>query len=304
MTTSMLRPVLLVVVGSLLATSLFAQAAAAPKIDFPAASPAATVKQRVGLTDVEISYSRPSMKGRTIFGGLVPYDQVWRTGANTATNITFSTAVKLNGTTVPAGKYELFSIPGKTEWTVIIHKDMSQWGAYTYDAKNDVARVKVTPVTYPVSVESFAIGLADLRDESATLYLLWDKTRVPVKLEVEVASIIVPQIEAAMAGEGKKPYGQAAIFYLEHNLDLKKAAAWMDISIAENPKFAFYSTYHKARILAKMGDTAGAIAAARKSIELASKEVGSVKDEYIRLNEALIASVSAPANAKVKIETP
>ena len=299
----MLRPVLLVVVGSLLATSLFAQAAA-PKIDFPAASPAATVKQRVGLTDVEISYSRPSMKGRTIFGGLVPYDQVWRTGANTATNITFSTAVKLNGTTVPAGKYELFSIPGKTEWTVIIHKDMSQWGAYTYDAKNDVARVKVTPVTYPVSVESFAIGLADLRDESATLYLLWDKTRVPVKLEVEVASIIVPQIEAAMAGEGKKPYGQAAIFYLEHNLDLKKAAAWMDISIVENPKFAFYSTYHKARILAKMGDKEGALAAARKSIELASKEVGSVKDEYIRLNEALIASVSAPANAKVKIETP
>ena len=273
---------------SICTTGLIAQTAA-PKIDFPAPSPAASVKQRVGLTDIEVKYSRPGVKGRTIFGGLERYDRVWRTGANTATKISFSTDVKLNGTAIPAGTYELFTIPGKTEWTVIIHKDMSEWGAYSYDAKNDVARIKATPVTLPSLVETFEISFNDLRDESATLNLTWEKTRVPVKLEVDFVAKLTAQIETAMAEpNAKSPYFQAAMFYYDHNLDLKKAAGWMDAAIAANPD-AFYFVYRKALILEKMGDKAGAIAAAQASLEAANKASGLIKDEYIALNQAVLA---------------
>jgi hypothetical protein len=270
---------------------LSAQTPAAPKLEFPSLSPAATVKQRVGVTDVEINYSRPSVKGRKIFGGLIPYGQVWRTGANQATKVSFSTPVKINGTDLAAGAYELFTIPGEQEWTVIFHKPMSQWGAYAYDQKNDVARITAKPVATPNSIESFTIAVTDLRDESATLYLAWEKTRVPLKLELDLSSTLVPQIEAVMASDAsEKPYFPAAVYYLDHGLDLKKAATWFDAAIAANPD-AFYMIYHKARLLAKTGDKAGAIATAKKSIEIAGKAGGAVKDEYIRLNQALIASL-------------
>lgn len=262
----------------------------APKIEFPAPSPASTLKQRVGVTDVEITYARPSVRGRKIFGGLVPYGQVWRTGANTATKISFSTPVKLNGTAVPAGTYEVFTIPGEAEWTVIIHQHKSQWGSYSYDAKNDVARVTAQPIALASPVESLAIGLNDLRDTSATLYLAWERTRVPLKLEVDTVGILRPQIEAAMQAGGKKPYLAAAMFYYENNLDLPQALAWMNAGLAEQPE-AFWMIYRKGLILAKMGDKAAAIAAARQSLELAAKKSGELKEEYTRLNEALIASL-------------
>ena len=284
------RTLALILVSVAVLGSLGAQTTPPPKVEFPAASPSSTVKQRVGLTDIEINYSRPSVKGRRIFGGLEQYGHVWRTGANSATKISFSTAVKLNGTEIPAGTYELFTMPGQQEWTVIIHKNVSEWGAYTYDQKDDVVRVTAKPVALAEPVETFTIDLNDLRDESATLNLVWEKTRVPVKIEVDVTSMLVPQIEAVMAGEGKKPYAQAAIFYLDHNLDLKKAAAWLDAAIAAQPD-AFYYMYHKARILVKLGDKEGAIAMAKKSIDVATKSTGAAKDEYIRLNETLLASL-------------
>lgn len=264
---------------------------AAPKVDFPQASPPSTLKQRVGLTDIQVDYSRPSVKGRKIFGGLEQYGKVWRTGANSATKISFSTDVKLNGTAIPAGTYELFSIPGEKEWTVIIHKNASEWGAYTYDAKDDVARITAKPVTLAQPVESFTIDVNDLRDESATLTLAWDKTCVPVKIAVDVSGTVLPQIDAAMASTSdKKPYFQSALFYLDHNLDLKKAAEWMDAAVAAQPE-AFWAHYHRARLLAKMGDKAGARAAAEHSIELAKKAGGAVQEEYVRLNETLLASL-------------
>jgi hypothetical protein len=304
MTMRMFRSSLLFLLGSAAAAALLAQAPAAqpapppaapppppaPKVEFPVASPAATLKQRVGLTDIEIAYSRPGIKDRVIFGGLVPYDQVWRTGANSATRITFSTPVKLQGLSLEAGVYELFTIPGKEEWTIILQKAAKQWGAYQYKPENDLARVKARPVALAEPVETFTIGLNDLRDESATLNFVWEKTRVPVKIEVDVEGKVVPQIEAAMAAPGKKPYGQAAMFYIAHDLDLKKAVGWLDTAIAEQPN-AYYLVYHKARALAKMGDKEGAIATARQSIAMAIKDTGPAKDEYIRLNEALIASL-------------
>lgn len=293
MNTPTLRSLLSVIAGLACSAGLFAQAPAV-KIAFPDASPAATLKQRVGVTDVEISYNRPGMKGRTVFGGLVPYGEIWRTGANTATKLTFSTDVKLNGTAIPAGTYELFTIPGKTEWMIIIHKNMSQWGSYAYDQKNDVARFKVTPSTLGSAVETMVFGLSDVHNDSATLYISWEKTRVPMKLEVDVVGTLVPQIEAAMAApEGKKPYFAAAMFYYENNLDLKKAAAWMDTAIAEQPN-QMWMIYRKGLILAKAGDKAGALAAAQQSLDLVkndAKSPASLKDEYTRLNNALISSL-------------
>jgi len=258
-----------------------------PKVDFPAASPVCTLKQHVGLTDIEIVYSRPGVKGRPIFGGLVPYGQVWRTGANNATKITFSTPVKLNGAEIPAGTYALFTIPGETEWTIIINKGAAQWGAFQYNETNDLVRVKATPLKLAEPVETFTIEINDIRDESATLNLTWEKTRVPVKLEVELVSKLVPQIEAVMsAAEGRKPYYQAALFYYDHGQDLQKASKWVDAAIAERE--AYYIVNLKARILAKLGDKEGAIAAAKRSTELAIK----AKDTgYVKLNEDLISSL-------------
>ncbi len=285
-----LRPALFASAALFTAISATAQTPA-PKVEFPAPSPAAIVKQRVGLTDIEITYSRPSVKGRTIYGGLVAYGQVWRTGANSATKVKFSTEVKLGGATIPAGTYELFTIPGPTEWTVIIHKDSSQWGAYKYDEKNDVARLTATPVALATPVETFTIELGDLRDTSATLSLNWDKVSVPLKLTVDVVTPLVPQIEALMSSDAeKKPFANAAMFYLDHGLDLKKAAAWIDAAIAAQPT-ATHLIFRKARILAAAGDKAGAIAAAEASLAAAKKAGGSIGAEYTKLNEDLIASL-------------
>ncbi len=292
MNTKLFRSGLLFVSSLCFIAGLSAQTpAAAPKLEFPAPSPTSTLKQRVGTTDIEITYSRPGVKGRKIFGGLESFGKVWRTGANAATKISFSTAVKLNGTAIPAGEYALMSIPGQNEWTVIINKGTGQWGAYAYDDKNDVARIKVAPVTLPSPVETFTIDIGDIRDESATLSLAWENTRVPVKLELDVTATLVPQIEAVMASDAaKKPYLEAAMFYYGHNLDLKKALAWIDTGITAQPD-ALWMIYRKGLILAKMGDKAGALAAANQSLALAAKADGGLKDEYTRLNNALIESL-------------
>jgi tetratricopeptide (TPR) repeat protein len=231
------------------------------------------------------------VKGRKVFGGLVPYGEVWRTGANAATQIIFRTPVKLNGKDVPAGTFGLFTIPGEKEWTIIINAGPEQWGSYSYDAAKDIVRVTATPVALAEPVETFTIDINDVRDESATLNLVWEKTRVSVKIEVDLKTALVPQIEATMAAGGERlPYAQAAMFYYENNIDLAKAVAWMDRAIEANPK-AFYLIYRKGLILAKAGDKAGAKAAAEKSIEVAKEEGGPVRDEYLRLNEELLTSL-------------
>jgi hypothetical protein len=260
------------------------------RIGFPAASPTAEVKERVGVADIDINYSRPSLKGRVMIGGIDPYGVVWRTGANNATRITFSTPVTLQGKPIDAGTYELFTIPNKDEWTVILQKPTQQWGSYAYDAKNDIARVTATPVALPEAVETFTIGVGDITKDSATLNLVWDKTRVPVKLQVDVVRLLRPQIDAAMAAPGKKPYAQAALFYFDYDLDLRQAAEWIGDAIAEQPG-AYYLLYQKARILAKSGDRYGAQAAARESMDLAAKGNEPAKSEYLRLNEALLAGL-------------
>jgi hypothetical protein len=264
-------------------TGLFAQA---PKIDFPGASPACTIKQRIGVTDVEITYSRPSARGRVMIGNIDPYGEVWRTGANTATGITFSTAVKLNGADVPAGTYALFTIPDPKEWTIIIAKDPKQWGAYKYDPANDVVRFKATAVPLSEAVETFTIEFSDIHQATAWLNLIWEKVRVPVTVEGDVSSV-VSQIDAVMAAEGKKPYFAAAQFYYDYNLDPRKALVWIDAAIAEKPAFNLATL--KAKLLAKAGDKEAAIAEAKQAIQMTQKVAEPARSEYVRLNEDLIA---------------
>jgi hypothetical protein len=264
---------------------------AVEKLAFPQQSPTETIKQKIGLTDIEVIYSRPSAKGRVMLGGNNPFGTIWRTGANTATRITFSTPVTIEGSALAAGSYELFTIPGADSWTIIFQKLQKQWGAYTYDAKNDALRVTVAPAALAEHVETFTIDFNDIHNESATLNLIWEKTRVPVKIGMDLASILVPKIEAAMAGPEPRPYGEAAIFYGDHGIELDKAAAWLDTAIAQRPDAAFFYYYHKALILAKKGDKEGAVAAATKSEDLAKQDTNvTAKEEYIRLNEAIIAS--------------
>lgn len=276
------------VAATVLTVDSHAQPAQETKLDFPQASPAASFKQRVGTTDIQVEYARPGVKGRKIYGGLVPYGEVWRTGANAATKITFSTDVKFGGKAVPAGTYSLATIPGASEWTVILNKATDGWGAYSYDEKQDLVRVTAKPVPLADLVESFSIGMTDLRDDSGVLTMDWEKTRVPVKIELDLVNTLVPQIKAAMAGEGKKPYLAAAMFYYEHDLDLKQAVAWADAAAKEAPD-AFWVTYRKGLILAKMGDKAGALAAAKESLAKAEAKGGPSGAEYKRLNEELIA---------------
>jgi hypothetical protein len=266
------------------ATAAFADAA---KVEFPAPSPGCTLKQRVGLTDVEIIYSRPGVKGREIFGNVVPFDKVWRTGANKATKVVFSTDVKLDGTAIPAGTYALLTIPGKTEWTIIINKVADQMGAYKYDEKEDVARIKVKPIEIGRSVETLAINVDDIKDTSAEIAIVWDKTKAPIKLEVAYADKLVKEIDAAMASDAKeKPYFQSAMYYYDNNLDLAKAKKWVDAALAE--KDLYYVVNLQAKILKKMGDKEGALKAAKHSLELAT---AGNDPAFIRMDNELIESL-------------
>ena len=262
------------VAAAAIATGLFAQTPA-PKINFPAPSPKSTIEQRVGLTDIKVEYYRPSMKGRKIFADatvfpIQPYGEVWRVGANNPTKITFSTPVKFGGKEVAAGSYGLYAIPGESEWTVILNKiGEKDWGAYGYKMENDAVRVSAKPAKLAQAVETFTIDVNDVRTESATLNLLWENIRVAVKLEFDVVAQLKPQLEAVMNGDApKKPYFAAAMFYYEAGGDLKQAVAWIDAAIKEQPE-AFYMVYRKGLILEKMGDKAGAMAAAQASREAA-----------------------------------
>lgn len=271
-----------------LVSSLFLHAA----IESPQPSPLATVKQRIGVTDVEVVYSRPSVKDREIFGKLVPFDEIWRTGANAPTKITFGDPVVFGGQPVPAGQYALYTIPGTSTWTVIVYGDTSGWGSAGYSAEKDVARVIVKPTKLAQAVETFTIGFDYLRDDSANLHLDWEHTRVSVPVLVPTRNKTMAAIDEAMKDPASlKPgdYANAAVFYLEHDGDPNLAATWMAKALASRPD-AFWLVHQHARILAKQGKKAEAVAEAKRSIELAKAN----KDGdfgYIARNEELLQSL-------------
>ena len=268
-----------------------APAFAQEKLEFPAASAHAVLKQRVGLTDVEVDYSRPNKNDRNIFGGLVPFDKPWRTGANQPTKIKTSAPVKWGDKEVPAGEYALYSIPGANEWTLVLSKNLKAQSMADHKPEEEAARVTAKPVTLATAAETFTIGFEDLRANSATLYLEWDKTRVPVKLTTNDLEKVTQGIDATV--KGGKPqeagfYYQAASFYLDQNKDLPQALKWIDQAIEKNPK-AYFIQAKKAQILAKMGNKKEAIAAAEKSIELL-KASPNPDESAIGANRTLIES--------------
>jgi hypothetical protein len=257
-------------------------------VPFPQASQHASVKQRVGLTDFEIDYSRPNKNKRDIFGGVVPFDKVWRTGANGATKIKFTNAVKFGDKEVAPGEYALFTIPKANEWTIILSKNLE----LPYKQESDVARITAAPVKVAEELETFTIGFNDLRTDSATMFLAWDRTVVPIKLKTNDIAKVSQQIDAAIkSGEGLDAnfYNNAAGFYLDQNKDLKQAAEWIDKAIAEKPD-AYFMYSRKAQIQAKLGNKKEAIAAAEKSNQIL--ESRPERDESaIRNNQLLIESL-------------
>ena len=262
----------LLVAGALLPGDMCA--ADEKKIEFPSASQHSVVKQRVGLTDVEVDYSRPNKNGREIFGGLVPFGKLWRTGANAVTKIKFSHAVTLGGKEIPAGEYALFTIPTANEWTIIVSKDAKVQSAADYKQENDVARITATPESLPMPIETFTIALNDVKGASATLDFLWDKTRVPVKLTTEDVEHVSKQLDAAVsAGTPLDPRTayQAAAFYYDNNKDMNQAAKWIDQALEKNPD-AYFMHYKKAQIQAKLGNKKEATASAQKAIDILKKD--------------------------------
>lgn len=276
-------------VAGLVPGNLFA---ADEKVEFPAASQHAVVKQRVGLTDVEVDYSRPNKNNREIFGGLVPFGKTWRTGANKPTRVKFSAEVKLGDKQVPAGEYLIYTIPNANEWTIIVSKDLNAQSVADYKQEADAARVTAKPTALATPVETFTIGFEDLRANSATLYFEWDKTRVPVNLTTNDIEKVSKGIDAAVkSGKPQEPgfYYSAASFYLDQNKDLTQALKWVDQALEKNPK-AYFMHYKRAQILAKMGNKKEAIAAAEKSIEIL--QAGPSPDESaIGTSRALIDSL-------------
>ncbi|MVM35937.1 DUF2911 domain-containing protein [Spirosoma sp. HMF4905] len=259
---------------------------ATAQLKIPAASPLQTTKQGFALGDITLEYSRPATKNRVIFGDLVPYGKVWRTGANATSKITFSSDVKLGGKDVKAGTYGLFTIPGKTSWEVMLSKDLDL-GANVADYKlaNEVVRVQVKPTSLPNKLETFTINIADILPSSATLEIMWDNTRVPVSITADIDKTITKNIEASMASD-KPAYFEAASYYYDANRDLPKALGWVTKAVEQNPK-AFWVMLLKARIELKLKDKQNAIASAQKTVTLATE---AKNGDYVKMAEDLIAS--------------
>ena len=256
------------------------------QIKTPQPSPAAKLEQVVGLTDVTVEYSRPAMRGRTIFGGLVPFGEIWRTGANANTKITFSDDVTIDGKDLKKGTYAIYTIPNKTSWEVIFYSDAANWGN---PAKWDESKValkttaEVTPL--PMNIESFTMTFDDVNSDSAVLGMLWENTYVGVKFEVPTDKTTMKNIETAMAGPTKNDYFQAATYYHTAGKDLKQALTWIKKAV-EGDDPAYWILRRMSLIQADMGDKAGAIATAKRSLAAAEKAGNA---DYVKMNKESIA---------------
>lgn len=273
----------------LMAVAAFCAVNLSAQISTPPPSPGAKIEQTVGLSKVTVEYSRPGMKGRTIFAedGLVPHGKMWRTGANSATKVTFSDDVKVGGTDLKAGSYAIVTIPTATEWTVNFYPyESGSWSSYK--EKEAAASVKAPVIKITGTIEWFMISVTDLGGESPKLEFLWDNTYVAVGFEINVKERVLAAIEKTLDGPSTNDYYAAASYYHSIGKDLDKALEWVQKATkVEKPRF--WQVRREALILADLGKKADAIAAAKKSMELA-KEAGN--DDYVRMNEKSIAEWS------------
>lgn len=270
-----MRKLTFIVLALLVASTAFAQ-----QVRTPRPSPKASLEQTVGLTDIDIDYSRPGVRGRTIWGGLVPYDKVWRTGANEATTIKFSDDVMIDGQKLPKGTYSLHTIPGRDEWTIIFNSVADQWGSYSYDEANDVLRVKVKPERADFR-EWMTFEIPEMTTDTAKVVLRWENVAVPFTVDTKSTERTVAQFRSAMEPDWRTPY-MAASFAFDNPGSVPDAemSAWLDRSLKARENVA--NLWLKARMLERQGKKAEAIATAERAIAAATPQQAAFVTEIRR----------------------
>jgi len=264
---------------------------AVAQVAIPRPSQHAMVTQALGTTKITIDYHRPGVKGRVIWGGLVPYDKPWRMGANEATTITFTDPVNVEGTEVPAGAYSFFAIPGKQKWTLVINKDPEQWGAYGYDQAKDQARVEVTPMKAPYT-EWMRFTIDPTSPTSALVTLNWEDVAVPMKVDVDVSKKVWKDVDTALAGvssEEAQLFGAAAAWALDSGERLDEGLVWADKSIAA--KESVFNLWTKARLLQKKGRSREALPVMEKSLAMARS--ARMPEDFLGILEGSLKSIKA-----------
>jgi len=254
------------------------------QVKTPQPSPSAKLEQKVGLTDVSVEYSRPGIKGRKIFGDLVPYGKMWRAGANSNTKVSFSTDVTIAGKDLKKGTYALFIKPTATNWEVFFYSDTNNWGTpKEWDASKVALTTTVKVENMPMKIESFTISIDDLSNKSAVLGVLWENAYAGIKFNVPTDKMVNENITKIMAGPGSGDYYAAAAYYLSEGKDIKKAKEWIDKAVdmtKDSPKFWYLR--RQSLIYAKAGNKKGAIKAAKASLKYAEKANNA---GYIKMNK-------------------
>ena len=253
---------------------------------FPSPSPGQTVHQEFGVSAIDLSYSRPSVKQRKIFGDLIPFGQAWRTGANGPTSITFGDEVTINSVKIPAGKYGLVSIPGKDKWIFIITKQLNVTSSADYKKEDDIVRIESRPLSVKDKAETLTIQFENLSSTSCDLVLKWENTLVSFPISTSVDDKVLASIDRAM-NEKDPPYFQSAYYYFSNGKDLNKAEIWAQKAVEADPD-GYYIYYLLAQIQAAKGEKEKAIASANKSIEVSKQNH---RDDYVSLNNKLIKSL-------------
>lgn len=257
-----------IVLSIVLLAAIAGNGMAQSPLKLPALSPNAKLVQDFSISNIEISYSRPSMRGRKIMGDIVPYGHVWRTGANAPTKIKFGEDVEVAGQRVKAGEYALYTIPNKDKWEIIISTGTGTWTADGYPREYDVARFKVTPRTLAEETQTFTINVTDITFKSCKIEMEWERTRIVIPVVADNSATVEQNIDKAV-NNPQIPYFQAASYYYETNQKTDLASKYVNKALEANPK-AYYMWYLKARIEKRLGNVDEALAAARKSIELAA----------------------------------
>ena len=275
----------------LLLSAIFCYSFISAQIKSPQPSPTATITQKVGVSNISVEYSRPGAKEREIFGGLVSYGKMWRTGANKATKITFNENCVFGGAKVKKGSYSLFTIPGDKEWTVVLNKNTELWGVGEYDEKNQVCSIVSKAIETKDFTESFTIDFGTFQSFSAIMSLKWANTKIDIKIEsLEAKKLEKQYLELLTKGPSASDYYNGAKFFADNTSEYEMALEWINTAIDKRPD-AFWMQFHKARILKKMGNKKESISVAEEVIALAKEK----KDDYgyIKRSEDLIKSMKS-----------
>lgn len=265
---------------------------AVAQLEIPRASQQASITQTIGTTDITVDYHRPGVKGRAIWGSLVPFDQPWRMGANEATTITFSGPVKFEGQEVPAGKYSLFAIPGKDRWTIVVNKDPNQWGAYGYDQSKDQLRATVSPMKAPLT-EWMRFTIDPVAPDSALVTLNWETVAVPMRIDVDVSKGVWSDVEASLkksTGERAELLANAANWALDSGQRLDEGLQWVDQSIATSGENVF-NLWTRARLLHKLGRAGDAAPVIDKAMTMA--KAGNMPADFMNLLDGTSKAIRA-----------